>query len=61
MANKRTLGGVLLAVGVVILIVSLLADAIGIGGSSTFGFKQIIGTATGAILAVTGLVVMRQE
>ncbi len=32
MANKRTLGGALLAVGVVILIVSLLADAIGMEG-----------------------------
>ena len=59
MANRKTMGLVLLVIGIVVLIVSLLADTIGIGGSaSVFGFKQILGTVVGAVLAVAGLVVM---
>ena len=61
MANKRTLGIGLLAVGIILLIVSLLADTLGIGGSGTFGYKQILGAAAGAIVAVAGLVVMLRK
>lgn len=61
MANRRLLGIVLLAVGVILLLVSLLADTIGIGGSSTFGYKQILGAVAGAVVAVAGLVVMLRK
>jgi hypothetical protein len=54
MNNKKTIGIALLAVGVVLLIVSLAADALGIGGAAGFGYKQIIGTVVGIVAAVGG-------
>jgi hypothetical protein len=55
MAGKKTFGIVFLAVGVVVLLLSLLADPIGLGGSSpVFGPYQIAGTIAGAIVAVGG-------
>lgn len=56
MEGKKTAGIVLLVVGIVILALSLTADAIGIGGSPVFGRDQIVGTIVGAIVAVVGLV-----
>jgi hypothetical protein len=57
MQNKRSLGIVVAVLGVFVLAVSLLADALGIGGAAgAFGIKQIIGTAAGALLAIVGIV-----
>ena len=63
MQNKRRLGVILLFLGVVILIVSAEADVIGLGQAVTaFGFKQIVGCVTGALVAVAGafLLLLRQ-
>ena len=54
--DKKQLGIVLLVVGVIILLVSLLADTIGIGGAARFGYRQIAGAVVGVILAVVGYV-----
>jgi hypothetical protein len=51
----KTAGIVVLVVGIVVLLLSLLAYPIGIGGP-TFGPYQIAGTIVGAVLAVIGLV-----
>jgi hypothetical protein len=56
MAGKKTVGIVLLAVGIVVLILSLLADPIGIGNSLSFGSYQILGTIVGVIAAAGGFV-----
>ena len=56
MGSKKTVGIVLLVVGIVILLASLVADPIGIGGSPSFGRDQIVGTIVGAIVTVVGLV-----
>jgi hypothetical protein len=56
MGNNKTLGIVLLVVGIVVLLLSLAADMIGIGGAAGFGYKQIIGAIIGAIVAVVGFV-----
>jgi len=53
--GKKTIGIVLLVVGIVILLVSLLAYPLGLGGPA-FGPKQISGTIAGAIVTVVGLV-----
>jgi hypothetical protein len=55
MGGKKTIGTVLLVVGIVILLLSLLAYPLGIGGPK-FGPYQITGTIAGAIVAVVGLV-----
>ncbi|MEP6894861.1 MAG: hypothetical protein ABI986_04560 [Chloroflexota bacterium] len=59
--NNRTIGIVLLAGGVVLLIVSLAADLIGIGGAAGFGYKQTIGSIAGAIVAIVGFVLYSRK
>jgi uncharacterized membrane protein len=53
--SKRTIGFVLIALGVVIAVVSLAADVIGIGNVLGFGWKQQLGTAIGVIMAIVGV------
>ena len=55
MKSKKTRGIVLLAVGTVVVIVSVAADYIGIGGWSGFGYKQIVGSVLGIGMIVLGL------
>jgi len=59
--NKKTLGTIAVLVGVLLLLVSALADHIGWGGAPGFGIRQMIGTAAGVIVALAGLVVMRKK
>jgi hypothetical protein len=61
MGNKKTIGIALLAVGVIVLIISLGADLIGIGGAAGFGYKQIIGAVVGVIVAVVGFVLYSRQ
>ena len=61
MGNKKTIGIALLVVGVVLIIGSLAADAIGIGGAAGFGYKQIIGAVVGVIAAVVGFVLYSRK
>jgi hypothetical protein len=60
MGGKKA-GIVLLVVGIVVLLLSLLADPIGIGGWPGFGYYQIGGAIVGAIVAVVGLVLTRKK
>ena len=57
MANKRTMGIVILVVGVILLVVSLGADVF--GGGTRFGIRQILGTVVGIILIAAGFVYSR--
>ncbi|MDH4137492.1 MAG: hypothetical protein OEW09_12380 [Anaerolineae bacterium] len=56
MGSKKTAGIVLLVVGIVVLLLSLVADPIGIGGHLGFGLYQVVGAIVGAIVAIVGLV-----
>jgi hypothetical protein len=60
MANNKTIGTVLLVAGVILLIVSLGADAIGLGGGARFGGQQILGAVVGVILLLAGFVYSRR-
>jgi hypothetical protein len=54
--DRRLLGWALVAVGAVVVVVSALADPLGIGGDDTgFGSKQVLGVVVGAIVAAVGL------
>lgn len=55
MGGKKIASIVVLVVGIIVLILSLFAYPIGIGGPQ-FGLYQITGTIVGAIVAVVGLV-----
>ena len=59
--NNKQLGIALLVIGVIILLLSLLATSIGIGGAPGFGYKQIAGTVVGAIIAIVGYVLFSRK
>ena len=59
MTKKRTIGIALFIIGIVFLIISVAADAI--GGSPGFGYQQMAGTAAGAIAAIIGTILMRRK
>ncbi len=61
MAAQKTTGTIWLAVGIIILILSLVADSIGLGEGQGFGNKQIAGTIAGAIVFVVGLILIRKK
>ena len=46
---------VLGVVGVVLALVSLLADPIGLGGEPRFGWKQWLGLVVGVVIAIVGV------
>jgi hypothetical protein len=55
MGGKKIAGIALLVVGILVLILSLMADLVGIGRWPVFGYKQIIGSVAGVIAIVVGL------
>jgi len=61
MKKKKTAGVFLLTVGVVVLLVSFTADSIGLGGSPGLGYRQIVGIAGGAVVAIAGLVLLLNQ
>ena len=61
MLNKKTIGIILLVVGVVLLLVSVFADQIGIGSTAGFGYKQIAGSVAGIVIAIAGYVMMSRK
>ena len=57
MGGRKTVGIIVLVVGIVILLLSVLADVFGLGGPAPgFGPRQIAGTIVGAVIAVVGLI-----
>jgi hypothetical protein len=57
--SNRTLGIILLVVGIVVALLFGLADVIGIGTDpSGFGFAQIIGLIVGILLFIVGLIML---
>jgi hypothetical protein len=57
MEGKKIASTVLLVAGIVILVLSLAADLVGVGGSNVvFGPYQIVGAVVGAIVTVVGLI-----
>jgi hypothetical protein len=56
MERRKTAGIILLVAGIVILVLSLAADALGVGVTPHFGWRQITGAIVGAIAIVVGLI-----
>ncbi len=52
---------VLILVGIVILLLSLIADLIGLGEGQGFGKSQIAGTIVGAVIYAVGLYMMHKR
>ncbi|MCZ2096233.1 MAG: hypothetical protein AAGU78_11670 [Chloroflexota bacterium] len=53
--SERQLAYALILVGVVVALVSLLADPLGIGADDGFGTYQIVGLVAGLVVAALGL------
>jgi sulfite exporter TauE/SafE len=61
MSQGRILAIAFIVIGVILAIVSALADQIGLGApTSTFGWKQLLGLVLGIILVVAGVILLRQ-
>lgn len=52
--KKRTLGWVLLVLGLAIAVLALFRDAIFAGASAGFGFQQVVGLLVGLAVAAVG-------
>jgi len=54
--SKKSISIILIIAGIILFIISLIADLIGIGGDLTaFGWKQITGVAVGLLLFLIGI------
>jgi len=58
--QKKGLSLIVIVVGIILLLVSLLADVLGMGGYPGIGFKQIIGAVGGAVIAIIGFMIGRK-
>lgn len=57
--NKRTIAYVLIIIGAMGFLISLTADITGLGADPlNFGWKQILGTSVGAVILITGVVLL---
>ena len=61
MENIRTLGVILLVIGIVMLVLAIGADVIGLGQTHAFGFKQISGAVVGVLVATIGSFLVLQK
>ncbi len=60
--STKTTGIVLIVIGVIILLVFLLADALGLGADpTTVGWIQWLGAAIGLIVAIVGIVLATRK
>jgi len=56
--ERTVLGGILMAVGAVVVLFFLLADPVGITvGEIGFGWEEMLGAAVGAVTVIVGLAV----
>jgi len=58
--QKKALGSIVAGIGLIVLVVSLFADLLGIGGYPGFGAKQIVGALVGLGLCFVGFFLHRK-
>lgn len=52
---------VILVVGVLLFLVSLMADTVGIGEGTGIGWKQITGAVIGVVIAAAGMMQLKKK
>ena len=52
--SRKTLGLILVVLGVLVIVVGAFADTLGIGEGGAFGWKQTVALIVGIIVAVAG-------
>ncbi len=58
--SQRNVGRAMLVAGVLIFLVSAMADQLGIGGAPGIGWKQISGIVLGVVIAAAGMTKLRR-
>ena len=58
--EKKTLGFIILVIGIIVFLIALLADTLGIGGFPGIGTKQTIGIIAGLVICISGLLFLRK-
>ncbi len=61
MNAKKIISTLLLVAGVILLILSVIADQVGIGSDPGFGSLQIGGLGLGVALAIIGLILIPRK
>jgi hypothetical protein len=60
--SSKTIGAIVAIVGLLVLLISVLADVIGVGTViGTFGPRQIAGTVVGAVVLIVGVVLFMRQ
>ena len=60
--ERRQIGAIAIAVGVAAMLLAVLADPLGIGGTEgKFGWKQVILLVGGLLIAAYGLVALKRR
>ncbi len=59
--SRKTLGIILVVLGIVVLIVAVFADSLGVGAKHGFGWKQIAASITGVVVAAVGVWLTRRK
>ena len=60
--SNRNLVIAMLVIGILIILISLLADVIGIGAAAGgIGWKQILGAGVGVLVCLAGIVISRRK
>jgi hypothetical protein len=61
MEGKKAIGIALVVVGIIIVVLTLIADQIEIGRSAGFGLHPRLGTFVGAVVTVVGVVLASKK
>jgi hypothetical protein len=59
--SNRNLGIAILVIGILVILISLVADVIGIGQAGGIGWKQILGAGVGVLIILAGIVISRRK
>ena len=60
--STRNIGIAILVIGILVILISLLADVIGIGATAgVFGWRQILGAGVGVLVILAGIVISRRK
>ena len=53
--SKRTIGIILVVLGLALAVLSLVADQLGVGGTPGIGLRQIAGAIVGVVIVASGI------
>lgn len=59
--SSKSIGFIVIAAGLILLVLSASADFIGIGGAPGFGWKQIAGSVGGLLIAIVGFLLANRK